>query len=120
MTPHSPLRSSPLSDNGDPFHWPQNDLCDNSHAIVIVETTSTQFAQAVAVAPPSPMVQKREVMAKKVAFGFLFSEVVPCLILFLVIAADKTHGWSGDSFDRYKEYRYCLSVNVTTFVYATF
>lgn len=45
-------------------------------------------------------------MAKKVAFGFLFSEVVPCLILFLVIAADKTHGWSGDSFDRYKEYRF--------------
>ncbi|KAH1193608.1 CASP-like protein 4A3 [Glycine max] len=54
------------------------------------------------------MVQKREVMAKKVAFGFLFSEVVPCLILFLVIAADKTHGWSGDSFDRYKEYRWSL------------
>ncbi|KHN34308.1 CASP-like protein [Glycine soja] len=59
-------------------------------------------------------------MAKKVAFGFLFSEVVPCLILFLVIAADKTHGWSGDSFDRYKEYRYCLSVNVIAFVYAAF
>ncbi|KAH1076859.1 hypothetical protein GLYMA_19G079900v4 [Glycine max] len=57
------------------------------------------------------MVQKREVMAKKVAFGFLFSEVVPCLILFLVIAADKTHGWSGDSFDRYKEYRFKVESN---------
>ncbi|KAG4390746.1 hypothetical protein GLYMA_05G037100v4 [Glycine max] len=160
-SPHSPLRSSPLSDNGDPFHSPenspQNDLRDNSRAIVIVETTSTQFAQAAppapesehrnpppetfitrpvrpdtrspgvvgrtrprAVAPPRPMVPKREVMAKKVAFCFRLSEVVLCLISFSVMAADKTRGWSGDSFDRYKEYRYCLSVNVIAFVYAAF
>ncbi|KAG5039554.1 hypothetical protein JHK85_012030 [Glycine max] len=146
-SPHSPLRSSPLSDNGDPFHSPenspQNDLRDNSRAIVIVETTSTQFAQAAppapesehrnpppetfitrpvrpetrspgvvgrtrprAVAPPRQMVPKREVMAKKVAFCFRLSEVVLCLISFSVMAADKTRGWSGDSFDRYKEYRF--------------
>ncbi|KAL5186285.1 CASP-like protein 4A3 [Glycine soja] len=146
-SPHSPLRSSPLSDNGDPFHSPenspQNDLRDNSRAIVIVETTSTQFAQAAppasesehrnpppetfitrpvrpetrspgvvgrtrprAVAPPMPVVPKREVMAKKVAFCFRLSEVVLCLISFSVMAADKTRGWSGDSFDRYKEYRF--------------
>ncbi|KAL9326501.1 hypothetical protein ACSQ67_007146 [Phaseolus vulgaris] len=55
-SPHSPLRfrSSPLSDNGDPFHSPENsplnDHRDNSRAIVIVET-STQSLQA---APPSP------------------------------------------------------------------
>ncbi|KAL9326502.1 hypothetical protein ACSQ67_007147 [Phaseolus vulgaris] len=36
------------------------------------------------------------------------------------MAADKTSGWSGDSFDRYKEYRYCLSVNVIAFVYTAF
>ncbi|KAE8717349.1 CASP-like protein 4A3 [Hibiscus syriacus] len=29
-------------------------------------------------------------------------------------------GWSGDSFDRYKEYRYCLSVTVIGFAYAGF
>ncbi|KHN19312.1 CASP-like protein [Glycine soja] len=34
------------------------------------------------------------------------------------MAADKTQGWSGDSFDRYKEYRYCLSVNIIGFAYS--
>ncbi|KAJ1439054.1 Casparian strip membrane protein domain [Sesbania bispinosa] len=63
---------------------------------------------------------KREVMTKKVALGFRLSEVVLCLISFSVMAADKTQGWSGDSFDRYKEYRYCLSVNVIAFAYAAF
>ncbi|CAN1154542.1 CASP-like protein 4A3 [Linum perenne] len=48
------------------------------------------------------------------------SELVLCLISFSVMAADKTQGWSGDSFDRYKEYRYCLSVNVIGFAYASF
>ena len=150
-SPHSPLRfrSSPLSDNGDPFHSPENspinDHRDNSRAIVIVET-STQFAQtappatesehrnpppnelpevvvtrparpeprspaaprgrARAAPPPSLAVPKREVMLKKVALGFRLSEVVLCLISFSVMAADKTRGWSGDSFDRYKEYRF--------------
>ncbi|KAG2408142.1 hypothetical protein LR48_Vigan01g237100 [Vigna angularis] len=165
-SPHSPLRfrSSPLSDNGDPFHSPENspinDHRDNSRAIVIVET-STQFAQAAppvtesehrnpppnevpevvvtrparpeprspaaahrgrtrAAPPPTLAVPKREVMLKKVALGFRLSEVVLCLISFSVMAADKTRGWSGDSFDRYKEYRYCLSVNVIAFVYAAF
>ncbi|TKY55195.1 CASP protein 4A3 [Spatholobus suberectus] len=70
--------------------------------------------------PPSPVIPKGEVMAKKVALGFRLSEVVLCLISFSVMAADKTRGWSGDSFDRYKEYRYCLSVNVIAFVYAVF
>jgi hypothetical protein len=37
--------------------------------------------------------------------GFRVSEIVLCLISFSVMAADKTKGWSGDSFDRYKEYR---------------
>ncbi|XP_017974070.1 PREDICTED: CASP-like protein 4A2 [Theobroma cacao] len=54
------------------------------------------------------------------AFAFRLSEVVLCLISFSVMAADKTQGWSGDSFDRYKEYRYCLSVTVIGFVYAGF
>ncbi|ESW27412.1 hypothetical protein PHAVU_003G199800 [Phaseolus vulgaris] len=165
-SPHSPLRfrSSPLSDNGDPFHSPENsplnDHRDNSRAIVIVET-STQSLQAAppvtesehrhpppnelpevvvtrpsrpearspgagsrgrtrAASPSTIVVPKREVMLKKVALGFRLSEVVLCLISFSVMAADKTSGWSGDSFDRYKEYRYCLSVNVIAFVYTAF
>lgn len=46
------------------------------------------------------------------ALGFRLSEIVLCLISFSVMAADKTQGWSGDSYDRYKEYRcfFCLFV----------
>lgn len=40
-----------------------------------------------------------------VNIGFRLIEVVLCLISFSVMAADKTKGWSGDSYDRYKEYR---------------
>ncbi|CAH8362720.1 unnamed protein product, partial [Eruca vesicaria subsp. sativa] len=39
------------------------------------------------------------------ALGFRVSEVVLCLVSFSIMAADKTKGWSGDSYDRYKEYR---------------
>ncbi|KAG5234125.1 hypothetical protein OIU76_000588 [Salix suchowensis] len=52
--------------------------------------------------------------------GFRVSEVIMCLISFAVMAADKTQGWSGDSFYRYKEYRYCLAVNVIGCAYAGF
>ncbi|CAA7060878.1 unnamed protein product [Microthlaspi erraticum] len=63
---------------------------------------------------------KREQVVKFSALGFRLSEVVLALISFSVMAADKTKGWSGDSFDRYKEYRFCLSVNVVAFVYSAF
>ncbi|KAK7291635.1 hypothetical protein RIF29_06941 [Crotalaria pallida] len=71
---------------------------------------------------PSQAKPKREGtgVAQKVALGFRVSELVLCLISFSVMAADKTQGWSGDSFDRYKEYRYCLSMNVIGFAYAAF
>ncbi|MBA0835461.1 hypothetical protein Goarm_007740 [Gossypium armourianum] len=58
--------------------------------------------------------------ATMAALGLRLSEIVLCLISFSVMAADKTQGWSGDSYDRYKEYRYCLAVNVIGFVYAGF
>lgn len=63
---------------------------------------------------------KREEVVKYSALGFRLSEVVLALISFSVMAADKTKGWSGDSFDRYKEYRFCLSVNVVAFVYSAY
>ncbi|KAJ7945877.1 CASP-like protein [Quillaja saponaria] len=63
---------------------------------------------------------RKEDMVRKAALGFRVSELVLCLISFSVMAADKTQGWSGDSFDRYKEYRYCLSVNIIGFVYSGF
>ncbi|KAK3035306.1 hypothetical protein RJ639_034014 [Escallonia herrerae] len=61
-----------------------------------------------------------EVTVDRAALGFRICEVVLCLISFSVMAADKTQGWSGDSFDRYKEYRYCLAVTVIGFVYSGF
>ncbi|CAH8370743.1 unnamed protein product [Eruca vesicaria subsp. sativa] len=54
------------------------------------------------------------------ALGFRVSEVVLCLVSFSIMAADKTKGWSGDSYDRYKEYRYCLAVNIIAFIYSAF
>ncbi|KAK6924864.1 Casparian strip membrane protein domain, partial [Dillenia turbinata] len=62
----------------------------------------------------------REKLLKKVELGFRVLEAVLCLISFSVLAADKTQGWSGDSFDRYKEYRYCVAINVIAFVYSGF
>ncbi|KAG8388601.1 hypothetical protein BUALT_Bualt02G0142500 [Buddleja alternifolia] len=63
---------------------------------------------------------ERNVVANRAVLGFRVFEMVACLISFSVMAADKTQGWSGDSFDRYKEYRYCLAVNVIGFVYSGF
>ncbi|CAA2967938.1 CASP 4A3 [Olea europaea subsp. europaea] len=63
---------------------------------------------------------KRKVTMKKAALGFRVCEVIVCLISFSVMAADRTRGWSGDSFDRYKEYRYCVAVNAIGFGYSGF
>ena len=48
----------------------------------------------------------REAMLKRAELGFRVCEMLFSLISFSVMAADKTQGWSGDSFDRYKEYRF--------------
>ncbi|XP_057744169.1 CASP-like protein 4A3 [Arachis stenosperma] len=179
-SPHSPfrIRSSPLSDGGDPnesesppqrFHSPENSPesqhRDNSRAIVVVGSPAHQsplhdsdrqsptpenappvvvINRAVRQEPqPAPTnlsashggrgregggrgrsrtapAMNREKIMRTAALGFRVSEVVLCLISFSIMAADKTQGWSGDSFYRYKEYRYCLSMNVIAFVYAAF
>lgn len=49
---------------------------------------------------------RKDVNAERAALVLRVCEIVLCLISFSVMAADKTQGWSGDSFDRYKEYRY--------------
>ncbi|KAJ0231339.1 CASP-like protein 4A2 [Hirschfeldia incana] len=63
---------------------------------------------------------RRDELVSIAALGFRVSEVILCVISFSIMAADKTQGWSGDSYDRYKEYRYCLAVNVIAFVYSAF
>lgn len=48
---------------------------------------------------------KRDELVSVTALGFRVTEVILCVISFSIMAADKTQGWSGDSYDRYKEYR---------------
>ncbi|KAJ0571183.1 putative casparian strip membrane protein [Helianthus annuus] len=70
--------------------------------------------------PVTPVVrrQRSEVTVEKVALGFRVCEMIFCLIAFSVMVSDKTQGWSGDSFDRYMEYKYLVAVNVIAFTYA--
>ncbi|CAI9111051.1 OLC1v1011185C1 [Oldenlandia corymbosa var. corymbosa] len=61
---------------------------------------------------------KREQLVKKTAlgfrvFGFLFS-----LVSLSVMASDRNQGWAIDSYDRYKEFRYCFAVSMIVFVYS--
>lgn len=49
---------------------------------------------------------KRDMTVKKAMLGFRVCQLILCLTAFSVMAADKTQGWSGDSYDRYKEYRF--------------
>uniref|UniRef100_A0A7N0T5Q0 CASP-like protein n=1 Tax=Kalanchoe fedtschenkoi TaxID=63787 RepID=A0A7N0T5Q0_KALFE len=57
---------------------------------------------------------------ERAALGIRVCEVAMCVVSFAVMATNKTQGWSGDSFDRYKEYRYCLCVAIIAFVYSGF
>lgn len=52
---------------------------------------------------------KRDELVSVTALGFRVTEVILCVISFSIMAADKTQGWSGDSYDRYKEYRSLFS-----------
>lgn len=55
---------------------------------------------------------RRDDLVSVTALGFRVTEVILCVISFSIMAADKTQGWSGDSYDRYKEYRYLSSSQI--------
>ncbi|XP_049383479.1 CASP-like protein 4A3 [Solanum stenotomum] len=61
---------------------------------------------------------RRDEMVKKAGLGFRIFGFLFCLASFSVMAADRNKGWALDSFERYKEFRYCMSVNVIGFVYS--
>ncbi|KAH0719546.1 hypothetical protein KY285_015577 [Solanum tuberosum] len=61
---------------------------------------------------------RRDEMVKKAGLGFRIFGFLFCLVSFSVMAADRNKGWALDSFERYKEFRYCMSVNVIGFVYS--
>ncbi|XP_016488443.2 CASP-like protein 4B3 [Nicotiana tabacum] len=72
------------------------------------------------VRPPFSILRKakRDEMVKKAALGFRIFGFLFCLVSFSVLAADRNQGWALDSFERYKEFRYSMSVNVIGFVYS--
>ncbi|KAL8475489.1 hypothetical protein ACS0TY_028224 [Phlomoides rotata] len=61
---------------------------------------------------------EREKMVRKAALGFRVFGFLFCLISFSVMAADRNQGWALDSFNNYKEFRYCMSVNIIGFMYS--
>ncbi|XP_041008452.1 CASP-like protein 4A3 isoform X1 [Juglans microcarpa x Juglans regia] len=61
---------------------------------------------------------RRDNMVKKTLLWLRIFAFVFCLISFSVMAADKNQGWALDSFQRYKEFRYCMAVNVVGFAYS--
>ncbi|XP_051141206.1 CASP-like protein 4A1 [Andrographis paniculata] len=61
---------------------------------------------------------KREKMVKQAGLGFRVFGSLFCLVSLSVMAANRNQGWALDSFYRYKEFRYCMSVNVIGFVYS--
>ncbi|KAL0014300.1 hypothetical protein SO802_001369 [Lithocarpus litseifolius] len=71
---------------------------------------------------PDPSILKKSRrdnnMMKKTFLGLRICAFVFCLIAFSIMAADKQKGWALDSFYWYKEFRYCLAVNVIGFVYS--
>lgn len=62
----------------------------------------------------------KNVTVRRLALAFRVFEVIACLISFSVMAADKTEGWSGDSFDRYIEYRYDFCTVFVEFLHVLF
>lgn len=65
--------------------------------------------------------KKEETTARRTTeLGLRVSEVVLCLVSASIMVTDRNQGWAGDSYDRYKEYKYCLSVNVIGCLYSGF
>lgn len=62
--------------------------------------------------------KEREMWVKRAALGFRVFGMLFCLVSFSVMAADRNKGWALDSFHRYKEFRYSISVNVIGFAYS--
>ncbi|CAL9039595.1 CASP-like protein 4A3 [Musa acuminata AAA Group] len=56
----------------------------------------------------------------RAALGLRVSAALLCLVSFSVMVADNTEGWAGDSFGRYSEYRYLVSVTAIAFGYSAF
>ncbi|KAL9273491.1 CASP-like protein, partial [Drosera capensis] len=64
--------------------------------------------------------KKREVMVRRVGLGLRVFEFLSCLVSFSIMAEDRGRGWALDSFDRYLEFRYCISASILGFAFSGF
>ncbi|KAJ8631103.1 hypothetical protein MRB53_024426 [Persea americana] len=123
-------REEPRAECGGPMAWimrSEQDEAPRPQAVAMNLSKQEETAAVTrvenarpCVAPSSMRRSRREEMVQKAALGFRVLGLVFCLISFSVMAADKTQGWAGDSYERYKEYRYCISVTIIGFVYSGF
>lgn len=131
----SELQQNPSDTPGSHYHTAQNtpdmqwDNNNNRHhhqaqqVVVQANTVVAGLERETAARTTTEMVARTKtetVMRTTTELGLRMSEVVFCLVSASIMATDRTQGWAGDSFDRYKEYRYCLSVNVIGCVYSGF
>ena len=77
-----------------------------------VKGTSQPVTEAVSARSP-----RRELMVKRAELGVRVCEMVLCLISLSVMVADRSRGWSGDSYYRYKEYRSDVFINICVYIY---
>ncbi|XP_051120806.1 CASP-like protein 4A1 [Andrographis paniculata] len=70
--------------------------------------------------PRLSMLQRTEndKMVKKAALGFRIFGFLFCLVSFSVMTTNINQGWALDSFYRYKEFRYCMSVSAIGILYS--
>lgn len=70
---------------------------------------------------PSPSIlrrSRREQLVEKAAFGFRVIGVLVSFMSVAVMAANRKQGFAKDSFHHYKEFRYCIIVNLIACVYS--
>lgn len=115
----SPIGNMPVI--GDPFEKVTSPMFPMASRMVSRETTSTsKVGQNGAGRDTAKMEESLMSSIKKLEIGLRFVALVFCLASFSSMAANKTYGWDGDSFDRYTEFRYCLSTNVIASAYSLF
>ncbi|KAI3673499.1 hypothetical protein L6452_39618 [Arctium lappa] len=146
VTYHPPITRSPLSNNQKPSHTVNvAPLAKSSPAVTHSRSVREELVTGVTIKVVSGGVDdgvgggdgtsrrrsrvpvtsissrsRSQGTIERAALGFRVCEMILTLIAFSVMASDKTQGWSGDSFDRYKEYRYLVAVNAIAFAYAAF
>ncbi|KAH9620235.1 hypothetical protein KSS87_019017 [Heliosperma pusillum] len=91
---------------------------DQPEVVTKIEPDAETGFAGVSKKPRRRTTVRREKSTAVAAAVLRFFEVVVCLVSFSVMAADKRRGWAVDSFDRYIEFRYSMTVNVIGFAYA--